>query len=227
MHTSITSFSGTSNIGLFAFVNDSYMLLGKEVPEFHDQELRKVFKVPIHRVTIAGTSLIGVFVAGNNNKIIVPSIIFPEEKIALKKLGINFEIFETRLTCLGNNIALTDHKAIINPQFSDAQQKEIESLLDIKTKKAKIANMETTGIAIVINNKKRKALISNDATDQEINLIEEFLEVAATPSSVNMGTQQVRSGIICNGNGFAIGNASGPAEITTADEALGFLEEDE
>ena len=36
--------------------------------------MEKVLNVPCHYVTIAGTSLVGVFITGNDNKILVPRI---------------------------------------------------------------------------------------------------------------------------------------------------------
>lgn len=217
------SFNGSSNIGLYAFVNDKFMLLGKEIPESQDKDLYDHFKVPIHRITIAGTSLVGVFVAGNNNKILVPSIIFDDERRALEKLGINFEIFDTRLTCLGNNIAATEDRAIINQEFSDAQLKEIEKKLEVKATKAKIAETLTMGSIITINPEPKKALISSEVTEQELEFIQRNLGVECTTGTVNMGTSQVKSGILCNKHGIALGKASGFPEVRNADEALGFI----
>lgn len=223
MHTLITSFNGISNIGLYAFANDKFILLGKEVPLEEEKRLEAVFKVPIHRITIAGTSFIGVFVAGNNEKIIVPEIIFEEEKEELDSLGIPYEIFSTRLTCLGNNIAIGKN-IIVNPEFTDSQANKIGEIFDLPVSKRKIADTTAIGSLIVMNPKKNKALVTNEASDEEASFLETNLGVEATPGSVNMGSPHVRSGIICNKNGFAIGKNSGGPEITNADEALGFLE---
>lgn len=223
MHTLITSFNGISNIGLYAFANDKFILLGREVPEEHEKELKDVFKVPVHRITIAGTSMIGVFVAGNNEKILVPEIIFDEEKEELDSLGIPYETFETRLTCLGNNIVI-GKTILANPEFTDAQAKKIGEAFNLPVAKQKIGGVNAVGSMVTINYDKQKALITNEVEEDELEYLEKKLGVQATPGSVNMGSPHVRSGIICNKNGFAIGKNSGGPEITNADEALGFLE---
>jgi putative translation initiation factor eIF-6 len=225
MHVLVTNFNGMSNLGLYAYVNDRFMLLGKEVPTELDEDLQKVFQVPIHRITLAGTSLIGVFVAGNNNKILIPGITFEYEREVLKQLGIDFEVFDTKLTGLGNNIIMDEGHALINPEFSDLEVKKIEQIMGIKVSKAKFENVFAIGNLVALNKKKGKALVSNDLTREEIRLIENTFKVKATPGSVNMGSPFVRAGTLVNAIGFAMGAASGGPELSNADEALGFLED--
>lgn len=227
MHTSVINFDGISNIGLYIFANDNFVLLGREVPEKFDKELKEVFKVPIHRISIAGTSMIGVFVAGNNSKLVVPSIIFDDEKEFLKSLGINFEVVDTKLTCLGNNLIVGDNNILANPEFSDAQVKQIGSIFGLPCNKAKITGINTIGSLVVLNENKKRALLSNDSEDDDIGLIETTFDVEVTLGSVNMGSPYIRSGLVCNKNGFAIGSMSGGPEINNADDGLGFLEDDE
>ncbi|PIN81642.1 translation initiation factor IF-6 [Candidatus Woesearchaeota archaeon CG10_big_fil_rev_8_21_14_0_10_32_9] len=227
MHASVINFDGISSIGLYIYANDNFVLVGKEVPEKFDKELAEVFKVPIHRVTIAGTSMVGVFVAGNNSKILVPGIIFDDEKDDLTKLGINFEVLDTRLTCLGNNLLVGSKVTLANPEFSDGQIKQIGEALNVSCEKALITDINTLGSLVVLNEHKKKALLTNDATDEDIALIETKFEVEVTLGSVNMGSPYIRSGLVCNKNGFAVGSMSGGPEITNADDALGFLEDDE
>lgn len=222
MHTAILNFSGTSNIGLYGFANDKYLLLGREVPETHDKELAEVFKVPIIRCTIAGTSMIGVFVAGNNEKIIVPGIIFDHEMELLKKHGVDFTVIDTKLTCLGNNVLVNDTGLLVNPEFTDAQAGEIGKIFGMEAHRTRLAGMNTVGSLVALNSK-GKALTTHNITEEEFEMLQEKLDVELETGSVSMGSQHIRSGIITNKNGFVIGAASGGPEIANADEALGFL----
>ena len=49
------------------------------------------------------------------------------------------------------------------------------------------------------------------------------MNVKVAKGSVNFGSPFISSGLICNKNGFIIGDISGGPEIQNADEALGFL----
>ena len=73
-------FEGNPNIGLFGFCNDSFCLLPKGLSKKTQNKIEKTLDVPCYNISIAGTSLIGAFIAGNNSKIIVPHIIFENEK---------------------------------------------------------------------------------------------------------------------------------------------------
>ncbi len=224
MHILNTSFNGLYNVGLYGFANDKFALIGKEISDEIAGEISKVLKVPVHKITIAGTSLIGVFVAGNNNKLLVPSIIFDDEKLALEEAGVDFEIFDTKLTCLGNNMIVGDDVAIVSTEFSEGEEKHLATALGVKTIRRTLNEMSSIGSLVVLNLSKNKALISNDLSRDDQQIIESTFNVESTPGSINMGSPYVRSGIICNDNGFIVGSNSGGPEITNADSALGFLE---
>ncbi|MFP4567685.1 MAG: translation initiation factor IF-6 [Candidatus Woesearchaeota archaeon] len=223
MHVLTINFNGIQNIGLYGFVNDNVALLGKEIPDDIANDISKVLKVPVHKITIAGTSLIGVFVAGNNNKLIVPSIIFDDERKVLEELNVPFEVFDTKLTCLGNNLVVGSKSAILSKEFTEVEEKKIADLLNIETYREKLGGVFSVGSLVVLNMSKKCALMSNDFTRDDQKLLEKVFDVVATPGSVNMGSPYVRSGILCNSNGFVIGSNSGGPEINNADEALGFL----
>lgn len=225
MHILTTNFNGIHNIGLYGFANDKFALIGKEIPDEIAQDIAKVLRVPVHKITIAGTSLIGVFVAGNNDKVLVPGIIFDEEKLALKELEIPFEVFDTKLTCLGNNLIVGEKAAIVSREFSEAEEKRIGSSLNVQTFREKLGGVSAIGSLVVLNYSRKRALMSNDFDRDDQHLIEKCFNVEATPGSINMGSPYVGAGIICNVNGFVVGSNSGGPEITNADEALGFLDD--
>ena len=85
--------------------------------------------------------------------------------------------------------------------------------------------MNTVGNVLVKNESKGVAILSNDATEDEMEELEKELKLTITPTSVNMGSPFIASGIACNKNGFIIGRASGSAEIMNALEGLGFQDE--
>ncbi|MFH1770250.1 MAG: translation initiation factor IF-6 [archaeon] len=222
MATIMMSFNNNPNVGLYGFVTDKFALVGREVGANAVKELERILEVPVHIISIAGTSFIGVFVVGNEKKILVPSITFESELKVLDKLKINYEVFETDLTCLGNNIALNKNGAFVNPDFSAQEIKKLESIFKVPVKKINIADSETPGACMVINGD--KALVHRDISKEDNKLIEKTLKVKTFSGTINMGSPQIKSGILCNSKGMIIGAISGPAEIMNAEEGLGFIE---
>lgn len=231
MKSKILSFHNNSNIGLYIYANDKVVLVGKEVPEEHDKVLQEIFNVPIKRITIAGASFIRVFIAGNNEKLIVPGIIFKEELENLQKIGeeLGFEVesFDTKQTCLGNNLVIGRTNVILNKEFSEAQAKQIGKIFGMPAQRINLKEMNALGSLIVLNRDKDVGLVGNDITDDDYDKIQDLIGYELTPSSVNMGSAYLSAGIVVNKNGFIIGKMSGGPEMANTEEGLGFLDEDD
>lgn len=222
MGTVLLSFNKNSNIGLYGFVTNNYALVGREVDVKCVEEIKRILKVPVHQVNIAGTSLLGVFLVGNDDILLVPGIAFNHELERLEELGIRYKVFETELTCLGNNMVVNENGAVISKDFSEKDVTTLRKLLDLPVKKVHIADTSTPGSCIVINGE--KGLVHKDISSEEIKLIEDILKIELLLGTVNMGSPYIKSGILCNDKGMIIGESSGPAEIMNAEEALGFID---
>ncbi|MFO8015667.1 MAG: translation initiation factor IF-6 [Candidatus Woesearchaeota archaeon] len=220
-HVLQTDFHGNPNVGLYGFANDSFCLLGWEVPEKKAKEIGRVLDVPVHRITLCGTSLIGVFCAGNNKAVVIPDIVFDHEIRALEKLKIPFETIKTRYTALGNNLLCNDHGCLASSELSADAKKRIRQALDVSLKPGMIAEINTVGSVGVQNS--NGCLIHRDAKAFEIKFIKELLKTDIETGTVNMGNPYLGSGILCNSNGFVVGDASGGPEVAHIDESLGYL----
>ncbi|MFC1730886.1 translation initiation factor IF-6 [candidate division KSB1 bacterium] len=221
-HVLQTSFNGNPNVGLYGFANDKFCLLGVEVPNKQAKQIEKVLKVPVHQITLAGTSLIGAFCNGNNKLIVLPDIVFEDELKVLDKLKIKYEVIKTRHTALGNNLLCNDVGCLANPELSADAKKRIRVALDVALKPGKIAGVNTVGSVAVQND--HGCLIHGDAKPFEIKFIKDLLKVDVETGTVNMGNPYLGSGVLCNNHGFVVGDASGGPEVVYIDEFLGFLE---
>ena len=221
MHVDLIDFNGNSNIGLFAYCTDEYCLVGREVTSKNIEVLEKVLKVPVHKINIARSGLIGVFLTGNKNKLLVPNIANPNELKKLEELKIDFEIIDTKHTALGNNILCNDDGAIINPDIEGKAIKQIEKALDVPVTLGKIADLDIVGALCAHN--KIKGLVHRDAKDKELRLIEKMLKINVDIGTLNFGSPYINSSTIVNDKGFLVGKSTTGPEIQNADYAFGFL----
>lgn len=222
MHVDKIDFNGNSNIGLFAYCTNEYCLVGREVTDNDIKVLKEVLKVPVHIISIARSSLIGVFLAGNNNKLLVPNIVSDIELKKLEELKIDFEVIDTKHTALGNNILCNDDGAILNPDIEAKALKQIEKALGVPVKTSKIADLEIVGALCAHNT--IKGLVHRDASDKELDLIEKMLRINVEIGTLNFGSPYIHSSTIVNDKGFLVGEATTGPEIQNADYAFGFLE---
>jgi translation initiation factor 6 len=220
-HVLVTNFNGNPNIGLYGYATDKYCILGREVPEKLLEKIKEVLNVPIIELTIAGTSLIGVFANGNKNCLLLPKIVFPQELEVLDKHKIKYKIIDTKLTCLGNNMICNDAGCLASDEYTERDIKQICDALKVDVTKAKIAELNTLGSLAV--HTKKALLCHHDILEHEAEIIKKVLKVEVYTGTVNMGVPFVGSGILCNSFGFIVGDQSGGPEIINIDESLGFI----
>lgn len=223
MRIATGSFQGNSNIGLYCFATDKYCLIPMNLPKKERHEFEQVLKVPLYEMKAAGTDLLGVFFAGNDDLLLVPEIMFKNELKELDRLNIKYAVVPSELTALGNNLLIGEHCVIANPEFSDKTVKFIEKKLNLPVKPGKIAELDIVGSLAV--GTKKGLLVSADIKDFESKFLHGNLKLKVTKGTMNFGSPYVKSAIVANSNGFIAGEASGGPEIQNADEAFGFLEE--
>ncbi|MCX6706923.1 MAG: translation initiation factor IF-6 [Candidatus Woesearchaeota archaeon] len=220
-HIWTTNFYGNSNIGLYAFATDEYCLIGFPLKKSIRERLEHVLKVPVHHITMCGTSLIGVFITGNKNMILVPSIAFDDELHELKRLNIKYTVIETKLTALGNNVLCNDNGCIANPDLGEETIKKIGHALKVPAVAGRIADLEIVGSVAVANS--THCLIHRDAKEHEIETVRKILNTKVETGTINMASPYIKSGIISNNHGLIVGDSSGGPEVANADEVLGHL----
>jgi translation initiation factor 6 len=214
-----TNFRGNPNVGLYLYVTDEVCLAGMEVPDEELAHLEETFGVPVHRITLAGTGLLGVFLAGYGKKLLVPGIIFDRELKALQKLGFEVHIIDTTFTALGNNILCNAHGLLVSMDYTPAERKQIEEALGLPSKALGIS-AEITVIGSAALATERGCLIHRAAQDFEVEMVSSTLQVPVTRGTVSMGSGFVKSGIAANDHGMVVGDTSGGPEIVNAEEAL-------
>ncbi|MDD1776490.1 MAG: hypothetical protein LUP94_03945, partial [Candidatus Methanomethylicus sp.] len=84
MSISRLSLYGNPNIGAFSFATDSFALIPNDMPEGAVKEISSTLEVPTFRTTIGGSVLLGIFIVGNSNGIILPSYAYDDEIAAIE-----------------------------------------------------------------------------------------------------------------------------------------------
>ena len=209
---------GSPGLGIFARVVGNVSFVPYGVPERFKSQVRDVLGARTVELSLYRSRLIGVFLAGNSEKLIVPSIVEVDEVEALGESDIPVEVLDVRLTALGNTVLANSYGAIVHPEFRDSEVDLIKAALGVPVKRGTIGGVGVVGSLAVATNK--GALISPTASDEEANLISEVLEVKVLRGTVNDGVHYVRTGILANERGALVGYPTTPLEIDVIAEAL-------
>lgn len=222
MHVAKLSIHGNSLIGLYLVALEDAILVGPEVPESAEAIITEVFNLPIVRVSIAGTSLLGAFVATDGKKLAVPHIIFPEEEKKLADANITFQKIGTNNTCLGNNIVVTTKGMVVNPELEEEAVAQLTSFFEVPVHL--LTATDTTTIGSFIKHNGSRGLVGPDFSSDYLKTLANQLGLELTSGTVNMGSAQVASGLVVNSKGFLIGEISGGHEVVNADQAFGYID---
>jgi translation initiation factor 6 len=210
-------FYGDPNVGMYGFATDDYCLLGIEPNKKVLAKIETTLDTKIKVATVAGTELIGLFVAGNKSGILLPKIVEDYEIKKLKALGLNIEVIASRETALGNLILCNDKGCLISEKLRRFKKK-ISDALDCEVETGKVAGLEIIGSAALANN--IGCLCHMEAEEKEMKKIEEILKVKVDVGTVGYGSPFIRSGIIVNSKGVLFSELSTGPEMGRYEEVF-------
>jgi translation initiation factor 6 len=212
-----TTFASNPNVGLYMYCSNKYCLVGSQVPSKQVKKIEEVFGVPVIRMSVAGTPLLGPFLAGNDNCLLVPPVIFDFELNILKQNKIPYKVINTKLTALGNNLVCNNNGAIINDEFEKEAVEEIKKALKVEVKFGRIAGLEIPGSLCVAND--QIAVVHDKISNKEIALVEKVLKVSVLPVTIDYNPY-IRGGFVLNNSGYLITDTVNTLELTAIDQAL-------
>ncbi len=216
-----TSLNGNDYIGAFATVTERFILLGLNVTEHKEELLSKTLSVQPIKTSIDGSDLLGIYTAGNSNGIILPELMHEEEFHRLKAAmpGFNVHRMHTDLNALGNNILVNDKIAIINPEYSDKEEKVIRDVLGVEVVRAAFGGFTTVGASNILTN--AGAVLNNRTTDEELEDAKKWLGIDTTQSTANTGSLSIGLCALANSKGMVVGEATTGFELARLSQGLG------
>jgi translation initiation factor 6 len=225
-HVARMSIQGNPNVGLFAYATDKFVLVGKSATFEDIKTIEETLKVPVHTISVAGTGLTGIFLTGNTDYLLAPSICFDYEIKALEEICAKYNttliVVDTRFTALANNMSFKDTIMLASKDVEDKVLKLLKEKMKLsQIERLSVADTDVIGSTIVFTNK--GGLVHPDISNQTIERLESILGIKFTLGTVNYGSPYVKSGVVVNSNGFLIGKTSSGPEVTNTDEALGFV----
>ncbi|MHA1369862.1 MAG: translation initiation factor IF-6, partial [Promethearchaeota archaeon] len=181
--------------------------------------------VPCIKLEISFKKLIGVMMVGNSNGLLLPNHINPydEEHIieSMKDLDdLRIHVLkETKLNALGNLIAANNHGAFISERMPKECLRIIEDVLGVPTVRGNINSSHLVGTKIVVN--EAGCLVSPLASDDDAESLQEIFKVRNIDfTTVCLGIESIRIGIIANSNGAAVGKSTTGPEMARISEIL-------
>lgn len=209
--------SGNPFIGIFSFTNNNITIVREDIGE-HAETLKEALGTELILSTIAATDLAGIYMAGNNNGIILPYVIEDEELQLIEGEDVNTCILKTKETAVGNLILSNDKGAIISPMLTN-EQKIIEDALGVETAVTSIGNHKYVGSVARTNN--IGCLVHKESKEEDITLIKDLLKVDVRMSTLNRGVSYIGACITVNDKGAVVGETTTGVELSYVEDIMG------
>ncbi|MFA6048505.1 MAG: translation initiation factor IF-6 [Candidatus Micrarchaeia archaeon] len=213
------SFYNNPFIGLFIRASDELALVPKNAPEKLLKQAQEAFgAVPVIRMFINQSPLLGIYAAMNSKGCVLPSFASSEDVSLLKKHGLNVFLLDEHQAC-GNNILANNKAAFANPRISQKAASGISDALGVEVfQQQPLSGVGTFGSANVVTNK--GLLAFNDTPDAELKRMETVFGVKGLSGSVNFGSPYCGTGVASNCHGALLGENTSGHEAQRVYEAL-------
>ncbi|ACP38501.1 translation initiation factor IF-6 [Saccharolobus islandicus] len=216
------SIFGTDNIGVYIYTNNKYTVVPRGLDSETKENIVQILGTELIEAEISRSFLLGIFISGNDNGILLPKSTIDDEFRFLKEnlRDCRVEVLNSKVTALGNTILTNNKAALIYPEFNDIEEKIIKETLGVEEiRRGKIAQMITVGSVGVVTNK--GGLVHVDTSEKELKELEKLFGVKIDIGTVNFGSVFIRSGLVANDKGTLVGASTTGPEILRIQKALG------
>lgn len=213
--------NGNSYIGLFGIATDKFSIIGKNISKLKETMIVETLGTELVRSSVDNSHLLGIYVVANSRGLLLPSMVERSEMEVIRSAlkDVNITILNTNLTALRNNILTNDKIAIINPEFSHLEEKQIADTLGVEVVKTRIAGFSTVGANNILTNK--GIVLNNRIEEEEKERIEKLVNLQGEQSTANLGSLSIGLCTIANSKGLLLGELTTGFELARISNALG------
>lgn len=203
-------------VGLYMRASDRLLLTAKNVPGKTIAAAEEALKVPVVRIFVHQSPLVGILTAMNSRGVVISDSAEAEERNILKKEGLN--VCTLKAFAPGNNILCNDKAALINPSIHPLEARKIGDCLGVEVFQQPITQLCVVGSMNVVTNK--GLLAYNEITEVELKRILQIFKVEGSRGTSNMGSSCNSLSVVANSNGAVVGELTSGFEMQRIYQAL-------
>ena len=202
-------------LGVYAYCSKDFCIVPDAILDKEAKILENILDTKILRTSVNGCSLVGVYLAGLNNKVVVEkNSIKSRELEFLEKENIKVKLVDD-YNALGNLLSLNSNFGIASPLLKKETVKDLSNFFKIDIDQKSLSDMELPGSCLHVND--NLFVVSPSISDAEFDYISKKFKVPGVATTLNYGDVFVANDIISNSNGILIGNSSSNIEILKVD----------
>ncbi len=204
---------GDPNVGIFSFANERIAVLPAGTSAKKLASYKETLGVEPRGIGIAESRLVGVYMSGNSNAILVPYITTKQELKALRAGKIPVVVVKENKTALGNLVLCNDYGAILDPRLKPKTVDTIAKALKVPHTSCTVAGLPHVGALATASN--NGVLANPKIRDEEKKKISETLAVPVYSGTINSGVPYPKCGLVVNSKGAVVGSHTLGSELLT------------
>jgi translation initiation factor 6 len=209
---------GDPNVGIFSFANEQLAVLPAGVSQKQLSTYQEALEVDAYGIGIADSRLVGIYIVGNSNALLVPYITTDDEMKVLEATKANVVVVREKKTALGNIILCNDYGAVVDPRLKPPTVEAVGRALKVPVSTATIGGLPHIGALASASN---KGVLANPLIKEtERKQISEVLGVPVQTGTVNSGVPYPRAGIVVNSKGVVVGSHTLGTELVAVTNAF-------
>jgi translation initiation factor 6 (eIF-6) len=210
-------FKKNPNIGTYIFVTNKFALVPFDTPKYEKEKIKEVLQVPVFEAKINESDLLGVYLFGNDEKVVIPEGFELLCEVDLsKKFGTRFFEIKTDFNALSNNVALTEKAIITHEKFKELG-KDLAEIFEKELILLNEKDFDVIGSSIKAN---KFGLLINPEFSEESKEKLKKLNLKVIEGTVNDENIFVSTGLLVNDKGILVGNLTKGEEILKIEEAF-------
>ena len=204
---------GDPNVGIFSFANERIAVLPAGMGPKKLASYKETLGVQPYGVGIAESRLVGIYMTGNSNALLVPYITTKKELKALRASKVPVVIVKENKTALGNLVLCNDYGAVVDPRLKPKTVEAIAKALKVPHSPGTVAGLPHVGALATASN--NGVLANPKIKDAEKRMISETLGVPVYAGTVNLGVPYPKCGLVVNSKGAVVGSHTIGSELLT------------
>jgi len=205
-------------LNVYSYCTEDFCIVSNNILKKEEDFIKKQLDVKIIKTQINSSPLIGVYLVGVGNKIVVDKNSISEKEITvLEKEGIKLK-FVNDYNALGNLISVNKNYGFASELLKDKTIQEINKFLKIEIEKKACVDVDVPGSAIYVNDS--LFLVNPNIKKKEYDYIKQKFGVKGIPITLNYGDVFVGNDCIGNSKALLVGQTTSNIEMIKVDELV-------
>jgi len=209
----------SSFLNIYSYCTDKLCIVPFSIYQKEERKIEEILDVKVIKCHINRSALVGVYLSGIREKIVVEkNSIYSEEIETLEKEGLKIKVLENPDNAFGNLLVINSNYGFASSLLLPGVVKDIQRFLNITIEQKARVGLDLPGSSIYVND---SLFLVNPRVDlKEFNYIKKMFRVPGLATTTNYGDVFVGNNTIGNKNGLLVGEITSNIEMTKIDNLV-------